>query len=265
MLGNGEPWATSPANESGKTFMGLLAHRPPFRQNTTVRIEVLRVMTKWKKAVPNAQQQRELKRDILYREAASAFRRNGYHGTSLTDVADQLGVSKATLYNYAANKQDLFFQCHLAAAQQAIDSVCNEPKLSGLERLRRSIIYYVSSIIGPDSLSVVILEERSLNEDELRQVIGKRDEFERGLRNVVTAGIADGTIAPCDPKFAVFCITGTANWVTKWYRPDGTWTVDEIARGAADLLTSGLSKGTIADIGSSPLFGAPAHKATARS
>lgn len=212
-------------------------------------------MNKWKKAVPNAQQQRELKRDILYREAASAFRRNGYHGTSLIDVADQLGVSKATLYNYAANKQDLFFQCHLAAAQQAIDSVCNDPGLSGLERLRRSIVSYVSSIIGPDSLSVVILEERSLSEDQLDEVISKRDEFERGLRNVVAAGIADGTIVRCDPKFSVFCITGAANWVTKWYRPDGPWTIDEIARATADLLTSGLGKNALSSNGSTALFG----------
>jgi TetR/AcrR family transcriptional regulator len=199
-------------------------------------------MTKWKKAVPNAQQQRDLKRDILYREAAAAFRRNGYHGTSLTDVADQLGVSKATLYNYAENKQDLFFQCHLAAAQQAIDSICRDQTLTGLERLRRSISDYIASIIGPESLSVVILEERSLSEDELRQVIEKRDEFERELRSVVAAGIADGTINRCDPKFAVFCITGAANWVTKWYRPDGPWTIEDVARGAADLLIGGLGR-----------------------
>jgi TetR/AcrR family transcriptional regulator len=212
-------------------------------------------MIKWKKAVPNAQQQRELKRDILYREAAAAFRRNGYHGTSLVDVADQLGVSKATLYNYAENKQDLFFQCHLAAAQQAIDSVCHDRTLSGLERLRRSISDYIASIIGPDSLSVVILEERSLSEDQLRQVIEKRDEFERDLRSVVAAGIADGTINRCDPKFAVFCITGTANWVTKWYRPDGPWTIDEVARGASDLLIGGLGKHAAPFAGSTPLFG----------
>ena len=212
-------------------------------------------MTKWKKAFPNAQEQRELKRDILYREAASAFRRNGYHGTSLVDVADQLGVSKATLYNYAENKQDLFFQCHLAAAQQAIDSVCDDPTLTGLDRLRRSITDYVASIIGPDSLSVVILEERSLSQDQLQQVIAKRDEFERKLRSVVATGIADGTINKCDPKFAVFCITGAANWVTKWYRPDGPWTVADVARGTADLLTCGLGENGPPIDGMTALFG----------
>lgn len=210
-------------------------------------------MTKWKKAIPNAQQQRELKRDSLYREAAAAFRRNGYHGTSLTDVADQLGVSKATVYNYAENKQELFFQCHLAAAQQAIDLVCRDHSLPGIERLRRSISDYIASIIGPDSLSVVILEERSLSEEQLRQVIEKRDEFERELRNVVASGIADGTINNCDPKFAVFCITGAANWVTKWYRSDGSWTVDQIARGTADLLIGGLGKNAALP-GVTPLF-----------
>ena len=75
---------------------------------------------RWKKAVPDLGAQRELRLDALYRVAAAAFRRNGYHGTSLVDIARELGVSKPTLYYYVANKQDLLFQCHLVAADQAI-------------------------------------------------------------------------------------------------------------------------------------------------
>jgi AcrR family transcriptional regulator len=195
---------------------------------------------RWKRAVPDHEAQRELRLDALYRVAAAAFRRNGYHGTSLVDIADELGVSKPALYYYIRNKQDLLFQCHLVAADQAIAAICDDPNLSGLERLRCSIANYVEAIIGDQSASVVILEEKSLSPSQLASVIEKRDIFERRIRAIIDAGLADGSIKPCNAKLAVFTALGASNWVTKWYRPDGPWSVRQIAEGVANLLCAGF-------------------------
>lgn len=184
---------------------------------------------------------RDLKLDAIFREAARAFRWKGYHGTSLDEVARQLGVAKATLYYYFSNKQELFFHCHIAAADQAIASISSESGANGLERFRLSMKRYTASIIGPESYSVVILEERSLSEKQLQKVIGKRDEFERRLQEIIVAGQDDGSIVPCSPKFAVFAALGASNWVTKWYRPEGPWPVDEIAEAMGLFIARGLA------------------------
>ncbi|WP_353185387.1 TetR/AcrR family transcriptional regulator [Bosea sp. (in: a-proteobacteria)] len=195
---------------------------------------------RWKKAVPDLGAQRELRLDALYRVAAAAFRRNGYHGTSLVDIAQELGVSKPTLYHYVANKQDLLFQCHLVAAEQAIAAICDDPALSGLERVRRTIANYIEAIIGEESASVVILEEKSLGPEQLETVIAQRDIFDGRIQSLIEAGLADGSIAPCDAKLALFSALGAANWVTKWYRPNGPLGVGEIAEGVSELVCSGL-------------------------
>ncbi|HEV7338439.1 MAG TPA: TetR/AcrR family transcriptional regulator [Bosea sp. (in: a-proteobacteria)] len=195
---------------------------------------------RWKKAVPDLGAQRELRLDALYRVAAAAFRRNGYHGTSLVDIARELGVSKPTLYHYIANKQDLLFQCHLVAADQAIAAICDDPALSGLEKVRRTIANYIVAIIGEESASVVILEEKSLGPEQLDVVIARRDIFDGRIQGLIEEGLADGTIAPCDAKLALFSALGAANWVTKWYRPTGPLSVAQIAEGVADLVCSGL-------------------------
>ncbi|MGE4368409.1 MAG: TetR/AcrR family transcriptional regulator [Burkholderiaceae bacterium] len=192
--------------------------------------------------------------DAIYREAASSFRRDGYHGTSLESVAHRLGVGKATLYYYFSNKQELLFQCHMVAADQAIASVNQDETLSGIERLRISMRDYTASIIGPESYSVVILEERSLSEEQLRTVIEKRDEFERRLQAIVRAGQADGSIVSCEPKFAVFAMLGAANWVTKWYRPEGAWDIQAIAEAMSHFIIRGLSKKPADSIRGNPLF-----------
>jgi TetR/AcrR family transcriptional regulator len=195
---------------------------------------------RWKKAVLDHDAQRELRLDALYRVAAAAFRRNGYHGTSLIEIADELNVSKPALYYYIRNKQDLLFQCHLVAADQAIAAICEDPDLTGLDRLRRSIANYIEAIIGEQSASVVILEEKSLSPAQLALVIEKRDVFESRLRAIIESGLADGSIKPCNPKLAVFTVLGASNWVTKWHRPNGPLTVREIANEIASLLCSGF-------------------------
>lgn len=198
-------------------------------------------MTSWKKAVPTAAEQRELKKDALLRQAAYAFRTNGYHGTSLTDIADALGISKPTLYYYVKNKQDLLYQCHLAASEQAMDSVCREMSFNALERVCQTMSDYVRSMISEESYSVIILEEKSLKPQQLAYVIECRDRFQAEVIEMIGQGVKEGTIVPCEPKFAAFCVFGTANWVTKWYRPGGSWQVDEIATAIGDFTRSGLS------------------------
>src|SRR5690554_5358279 len=57
-----------------------------------------RFMATWKNAVPEASAQFDRKREVLIREAAASFNRRGYYGTSLTEIAKKLGVTKAALY-----------------------------------------------------------------------------------------------------------------------------------------------------------------------
>src|SRR3970040_2535165 len=67
-----------------------------------------------------------LSRERILAEAARIFTRLGYHGATLDDVARALGVTKAALYYYVANKEELLFQC------------CKVPIAIGLEGIRRA-------------------------------------------------------------------------------------------------------------------------------
>lgn len=220
-------------------------------------------MASWNRAVPSAAEQRELKRDALLRQAAYAFRTNGYHGTSLSDIAESLGISKPTLYYYVKNKQDLLYQCHLAASEQALGCVCRDTSIDALERVCRTITDYVRSMISDESYSVIILEERSLNRQQLQDVIRRRDKFQSEIISMIRDGVKDGTIVPCDPKFAAFSVLGTANWVTKWYRRDGSWQGDEIAAAVGDFVRSALSVDFAAS-GRTRLFAPPGRKTPTR-
>src|SRR5690606_39358681 len=114
-------------------------------------------------------------------------------------------------------KGDLLFQIHMAASVQALACLCREPGLTGLERLRRTVRDYTCSMVGEDSYSVVILEEKSLRPDQLAIVVRERDKFEAGLRGMNEAGMRDVSIVGGDPRLIAFNVLDAITWVTWWY------------------------------------------------
>ena len=47
-------------------------------------------------------------RKKIVTSAHSLFLRKGYHGTTMEEIADSLGVTKPALYQYFPGKEDLF-------------------------------------------------------------------------------------------------------------------------------------------------------------
>lgn len=207
-------------------------------------------MSVWANAVPNRAEQQELKRQAIIREAAWVFSRRGYHGATLDDVADRLGVTKAALYRYVRNKNDLVFACHeeaMALAFQTLDAG-EASGVDGLDKIRRAMRAYLAAMIGELGVPVLILEENTLQGDEAEQIYALRDGYERRLRVLVVEGMADGSIARLDPKLAIFMLLGAVHWVTKWYRPDGEWSAEDVSDALIELATRGLAARPAAEL-----------------
>jgi TetR/AcrR family transcriptional regulator len=200
-------------------------------------------MSTWKGAVPAADAQFVAKRQAILREAASSFNRKGYHGTSLTDIAEKLGVSKAALYTYVKSKDELLYFCHDTAMDAALESLRQARAAGGssLDQLCATLRNYLMKIMSNEACYVVLLEEHALEPHEVDAIIARRDQFESELRGLVAAGIVDGSVTPCNPKLAVFAALGAINWVQKWYVPGGAWTGDQVATALVQLIERMLS------------------------
>jgi TetR/AcrR family transcriptional regulator len=200
-------------------------------------------MRTWNGAVPAAHTQYEAKRQALLREAAACFTKKGYHGTSLTEIADTLGVSKAALYTYVKSKDELLYFCHQAAMDAAMESVALTRTMdgNGLEKLCAALRSYLTLVLSDNPSYVLILEEHALMPEHVTAIVTRRDQFENQLRALVSLGIADGSIVSCDPKLAVFAALGMVNWVMKWYAPGGGWGGEQIAVELVRMLERMLS------------------------
>jgi len=179
--------------------------------------------------------------DIL-KSAAKAFRRLGYHGATVEQIAAALKMKKGNLYYYFKNKEAILFACHQYSLDELI-RLLEEVEQSGLtpdEKLRRLIVAFVHTILDELHGTALFLDLEALSPVHLKAVIARRDTFDRGVRRVLEEGMATGTFGPGDAKLRAFALFGAVNWIPRWFNPDGPASSQEIADHFADFLIGGL-------------------------
>src|SRR5688500_7721560 len=135
----------------------------------------------WGNAIPTSAESASLKRASIVREAARAFNRAGFHGTSMDDIARHLGVSKAALYRYVRTKHEVLFTCFslgLDSGEANLDRAEREGA-NGLEKLRIACRGYLLEVLTVLGHSVVLLEENALLPKQASIVIRRRDGIEK--------------------------------------------------------------------------------------
>ena len=145
----------------------------------------------------------------ILKSAAAAFRRRGYHGASVDEIASALDMTKGNLYYYFQNKEEILFACH----DYSLDEL---------------------------QATALTLDLQALSPALMKRVIAKRDRFDHGMRQIIQQGIDDGLFRPGDPKMIGFAIMGAVNWITKWFDPAGPMTSEDIGQRFADYLVGGL-------------------------
>jgi AcrR family transcriptional regulator len=182
------------------------------------------------------------KRVEILRSAAAAFRRRGYHGASVDQIARALHMTKGNLYYYFESKEEILYFCHDYSLDILLDLLRRTEEEGGApeERLRALIEAFVHMIIDELHGTALTMDLQALSPRRLRRVIAKRDRFDRGIRRVLKEGMQTGAFVPGDPKLLTFAILGAVNWITRWFDPRGEARSDEIARTFADYLLAGL-------------------------
>ena len=178
----------------------------------------------------------------ILKSAAAAFRRRGYHGASVDEIASALEMTKGNLYYYFRNKEDILYACHeysLSVLLQLMNRV-REETIPADQKLRKLILAFVHLILDELQGTALTLDPEALSPPLLAVVIAKRDEFDRGMRAIVQQGMDEGVFRQGDPKMIEFAIMGAVNWISKWFDPAGPMTSQEIGDAFADYLVGQL-------------------------
>ncbi len=188
----------------------------------------------------------ERTREQILSAALKLFRRKGYPGTSMTDIADAVGLTKGGLYHHVDKKGDLLRELHDEMVTAMFDRVRRnvDPEPDSKTQLEKYIRMHASIMHDYlDQIAVFFTEMEHLDKKTLKRIIPRRDEFHRRLTGIIQTGIERGEFREeLDPNITALLILGTLNWFYQWYRPKGKFSLDEIADVAIGLICHGVYK-----------------------
>jgi AcrR family transcriptional regulator len=180
----------------------------------------------------------------ILKSAAAAFRRLGYHGATVEQIAAALHMKKGNLYYYFKNKEEILFACHQYSLDR-LTQLLDDVQHSGLradEQLRRLTDAFVHTILDELHGTALFLDLEALTPAHLKTVILRRDQFEHGVREVLEEGMREGIFERGDPKLLAFALFGAVNWIPRWFNPEGPASSQTIADLFADFFVAGLRK-----------------------
>jgi AcrR family transcriptional regulator len=178
----------------------------------------------------------------ILKSAAAAFRKLGYHGATVEQIASALRMKKGNLYYYFKNKEEILFACHEYShdrLQELLDDAVRSTAPAEA-KLRRLITGAVHVILDELHGTALLLDLEALSPAHLKAVVQRRDRFDRGMRLIIEEGMATGVFAPGDPKLLGFAMLGALNWISRWFNPNGPASSEDIATRFADYLIAGL-------------------------
>lgn len=185
-------------------------------------------------------------RDAITSAAVRLFGAKGYNGTTMRDIAQEVGILAGSLYAHIDSKENLLAEIVRSGIEPYIEILQG---LEGLqqtpsEKLRAYIVNHVKVVAGnPERTFVVFHEWRFLKEPERTMAVTMRRRYAQGFTQIVRDGIACGEFsAELVEHVAVFSIIGALNWIPEWYSPDGPSSPEAIGNQLADTLIGGLRK-----------------------
>jgi len=193
--------------------------------------------------------QHDAKRTAILSQAAQLFNYKGSRATTLQDVAEGLGLTKTSLYYYVKTKEDLIYQCYMAALEHHHDGLDDiEKKHPGaVERASAFFLHHFETWLaaqeGRAPHVAVLLEIAALKGPHREEVEARYIELFKRLREYLRRGIAEGLLRPCEPTSTTLAILGSLDWTFSWLQNFPTEQVMAVGKEALDILAHGIVNG----------------------
>jgi len=181
------------------------------------------------------------RRNELTRQAARLFAEQGYHGTSMEDLATAMGVQKGTLYAHVKSKEDLLDELAengAAAFHAALDEI--DERLPAVEKLRLALRAHLRVVAEQLDVATVFVREWRYLEGERRDAfVAERRRYEERIRSLFREGVEQSELrTDLDVNVAALVFLSAANWAYTWLQPDRD--TDALADRFFELLVDGM-------------------------
>jgi AcrR family transcriptional regulator len=191
-----------------------------------------------KKSAPNNERLAE-----IYRAAAQIILRKGYDATSVNDIANALGMTKAGLYHYINGKKELLFDIMNFGLGELDEEVAAPARglADPAARLRFVVSAHARLVTrGQGAITILVDEITALTPPQQRKITQRKRAYFDFLRGTLDELKASGRLQDVDTTAATFSLLGMINWLSRWFRHGGALTEEQAADQIVRIAFHGL-------------------------
>lgn len=184
----------------------------------------------------------------IFRAAARIICEKGYDATSMNDIAEAVGLTKAGLYHHIPGKRDLLFRI-MDFGMDSLEEQVIAPSRAipdAEQRLRAIIARHVRLITsnstpeGNNPVSIVLDEVTGLTSAQRRKIDDRKRAYVELIRSTLTELKAERKLRDVDVTAASFSLLGMILWLSRWYNPKGRLTPETVAEEVTRIALGGL-------------------------
>jgi AcrR family transcriptional regulator len=192
------------------------------------------------------------RRKEIKQAAGELFKRHGFRGTSMGQVAEALNLDRATLYYYVGSKEELFDDVVTKAVRANVEIAESILTRGGpaAGKLHDLITSLMSSYADNYPFLYVFIQENLSHVDRTRsawskEMRGLNKRYEDIVVEIIQQGMDEGTIRPVAEAWVqAYGLIGMVAWTNRWFNP-GKSPVDAatIGEAYASILLNGMLAG----------------------
>jgi AcrR family transcriptional regulator len=189
---------------------------------------------------------KEDRTDHIYRVAAEIMCQKGFQATSMNDIAEAVGLTKAGLYHYIRGKEDLLFEI-MSFGMDMVDEDVIAPAREirdAQTRLETVVGRHSRRIMEQGGAVTILLEEMpALTPAHQRIIRNRKRAYFELVRDTLDELSAEGKLRDLDPTVAAFTLFGMILWTSRWYRQDGSLTPQQAVSNVIDMAANAVLNG----------------------
>ena len=188
----------------------------------------------------------EQRRETIVEKAAALFAKQGFHGTSMSDLSAATTMSKSLLYHYYGSKEEMLYAVMLSHVDQLVGDVEGvmrldlAPKAKLAALIHAFMVHYVGAV---DRQKVLLNELESLPPDRRTVIVSKQRMIVDTLQGLLVE-IFGKLESSAEERVRTMLIFGMINWTHTWFDPNGTVSPDRLADMVVDF-TMSAAPGTV--------------------
>jgi AcrR family transcriptional regulator len=185
------------------------------------------------------------RRAQILEKAAHLFCVKGYDSTSMSDIADAVGITKAGLYYFVESNDHLLYLITDYGLDLLEETVLNPLKSveGSVDLLRRLIVLHIHMVIHrPREVTIILHERTALTGLYREKILQRKKHYIDYVRGLLSRLQKEGLARDIDATAATFFLLGAMNWIYQWYKVDGRLSEEDLVSELTDLFLRSFLK-----------------------